>query len=970
MKNLFPLGSRYRLCAMLVASSGLLWSQSSAVGHITGTVRGADGKVLVGALVQAVTPRGTLETRTNESGQFRFVQLVPNRIKVKVNAKGFAEFAADTLVVVNETTTLNVKLHSEASATVVVVAEPADTTDTAQAKTGLVTTFEKIDALPIVGNNFFDRVDQAIVRAPGADLFIIHGVDETQNNFQVDGVDATDQSFGGRSVKMNNDFIDQVQVLSGGISAKYGRFAGTVINTTTKSGGNEFQGSFRLDITDPKWNGVGKLPYYYELYHIPPPGKPKDNHFITQSYTFLGPVIKDTLFFAVAYQTISPLISYATTTNSPDFGGVPYKITQNDTIKDMKLDWQVNTSHRLSASWNEHTAANNNGSASNGYTTTLATLSGPALEKKGYWALGYTGQLRPDLLLDVKYNDTTSRSGGPGTGPTGGDTVPTWLSSSFPYDVLDNGFGSSQPITSHMKNLSANLTWFLQAAGEHQIEAGIQDFHYIRDSAAAKTPSGYVIYFNGYVPGATAPGLANRVLTANNAGATRLESWQAIHGEADTKVDSLYLNDTWKVDKNWSANLGLRYDKYKGDSKPEHNAYDFSALTPRLALNYDLRGDKAHVVFLSAAIYSGQITQGVLGAASVSQTPILNSYVYAGTGGANQGLGTDALTPSGGINWNAWGNGSGAVGQGNPQFTQDPLTNRNVFVDPNLKAPRSRELILGYRHELDGQSFTANLIRRWTDQFIDDIWYGNGMGPGLAKIVIANDPSGRQDYYGLELTYRRTFQNGLSVGGNLTWARTLENQGETNGASSASSPAHNFGNLIPDSQLQPYGPAPNLDRTVMANLDATYQWNLGPGQANVGLIGTYKGKSTPGFPQGFALTPAAVQAQGYAPYYYRQFPELGPQRDPSYYSFDLQMGYQWNLAQKVKPYLKLNVQNVLNQMAPVGRQWSGNVVDAGGNPYPADGTLASNKFLPDPTYGKPGIYQNPRTIQLVVGCRF
>ena len=41
------------------------------------------------------------------------------------------------------------------------------------------------------------------------------------------------------------DAIQEIVVLTGAISAEYGRFTGGVVSTLTKSGGNEFTGSLR-----------------------------------------------------------------------------------------------------------------------------------------------------------------------------------------------------------------------------------------------------------------------------------------------------------------------------------------------------------------------------------------------------------------------------------------------------------------------------------------------------------------------------------------------------------------------------------------------------------------------------------------------------------------------------------------------------------------------------------------------------
>ena len=46
------------------------------------------------------------------------------------------------------------------------------------------------------------------------------------------------------------DAIQETKISTGSISAEYGRFQGGVVNTITKSGGNEFSGSFRISFTN------------------------------------------------------------------------------------------------------------------------------------------------------------------------------------------------------------------------------------------------------------------------------------------------------------------------------------------------------------------------------------------------------------------------------------------------------------------------------------------------------------------------------------------------------------------------------------------------------------------------------------------------------------------------------------------------------------------------------------------------
>ena len=75
------------------------------------------------------------------------------------------------------------------------------------------------------------------------------------------------------------------------ISAEYGRFTGGVVNTITKSGGNEFSGSLRDQITNPRW--TSRTPTQIAAEHA------TLRHFYNKFYeaTLGGFVIKDRLWF-------------------------------------------------------------------------------------------------------------------------------------------------------------------------------------------------------------------------------------------------------------------------------------------------------------------------------------------------------------------------------------------------------------------------------------------------------------------------------------------------------------------------------------------------------------------------------------------------------------------------------------------------------------------------------------------------
>ena len=91
---------------------------------------------------------------------------------------------------------------------------------------------------------------------PNSGQVTINGAFAYDNIFLVDGVDINDNLFGTANSLFVTEAIQETQVLTSGISAEYGRFSGGVINVITKSGGNDFSGSYRLNMYKPSWTSV------------------------------------------------------------------------------------------------------------------------------------------------------------------------------------------------------------------------------------------------------------------------------------------------------------------------------------------------------------------------------------------------------------------------------------------------------------------------------------------------------------------------------------------------------------------------------------------------------------------------------------------------------------------------------------------------------------------------------------------
>ena len=70
----------------------------------------------------------------------------------------------------------------------------------------------------------------------------IYGATSAENQWVVDGVNTTSVYRGTQGKALAAEFIQEVQVSTGGYSAEYGRALGGVVSVLTKSGGNQFHG--------------------------------------------------------------------------------------------------------------------------------------------------------------------------------------------------------------------------------------------------------------------------------------------------------------------------------------------------------------------------------------------------------------------------------------------------------------------------------------------------------------------------------------------------------------------------------------------------------------------------------------------------------------------------------------------------------------------------------------------------------
>ncbi len=244
-----------KLVSLSLLFSSFLFAQSTAgLGGLNGVVNDATGSVIPNAKVtvsnEAKGIRRALET--NAAGIFNVPSLVPaDGYTVRVEANGFTTYELKNITIqVGQNLGLTVNMQVQQAATQVEVSAAAPVVESTKTGVSQVVGTKQIDELPINGR----RVDSFVLLTPSVvpdgtfGLISFRGI-AGGNSFLTDGNDTTNQFYNenaGRtriSSQISQDAVQEFQVLTNGYSAEFGRASGGVINTVTRSGGNQVHGT-------------------------------------------------------------------------------------------------------------------------------------------------------------------------------------------------------------------------------------------------------------------------------------------------------------------------------------------------------------------------------------------------------------------------------------------------------------------------------------------------------------------------------------------------------------------------------------------------------------------------------------------------------------------------------------------------------------------------------------------------------
>src|SRR5258706_2965340 len=232
----------------------------STFGSISGTVADTTGATVADAAV-TLTNVGTAEKRTQPSGTdglFTFVNLFPGEYRIDVEKTGFKHFARTGLSVdVQQTTHVDAALQVGEVTQIVEVTTAAPLLQQETSSLGTVVDQREANELPLNGRNIFNltTITPSVVPQGNTTGTVVGKNPFDFANYQIGGAFANEAAeyLDGQPLNIGyinlplevptQDSIGEFKVQYNNLGPQWRKFAGGVINLSTKSGTNTWHGS-------------------------------------------------------------------------------------------------------------------------------------------------------------------------------------------------------------------------------------------------------------------------------------------------------------------------------------------------------------------------------------------------------------------------------------------------------------------------------------------------------------------------------------------------------------------------------------------------------------------------------------------------------------------------------------------------------------------------------------------------------
>ncbi|AWF82777.1 hypothetical protein BTJ40_19245 [Microbulbifer sp. A4B17] len=941
--------------SLLAISIGATLSISSIslADNTTGTIRGSVLNVAKSDKVRITdVARGiSKDISIGNGGEFRVGSLPPGEYQLDLYSGG--QVTESRSVSVSLGGTVNIALgDSSEMEEVIVQGQRISQVDTGIAESGLVISSDEIIELPVARNldsvtllaPSVSRGDRTFDEFGGGTSFA--GASIAENVSYINGLNTTNFRNGLGYSTVPFEFYDNIQVKTGGYSAKFGRSTGGVMNATTKSGSNEFK--------------FGTSFYYDEETETAPNTFVYDNdqdelNAREANIYASGPIIEDRLFFYALYSGVLKNKEYYGMTS-----GRGYKEETESDFWGVKIDGYITEDHRI-----ELTAFSDERDIVEGIynydseTEQTGDYIGDIVYGRGgfNWIASYIGNLNDDMTLSISYGENTQDRS---EIPENKDASTVYWYNPGRVSIGD-WVGSTVEVGEDTREMfRIDFSWVIK---DHFVEVGIDnETNNLTENTTYSGGEVWRLY--------PELGRARNLIYENV-------------GSFETESTAFYLQDTWQITDDWSVQLGLRNETFTNKNAAGEEFIDVSdQWAPRFSTVWDPTGEGKQKIFANFGLY-------YLPVASNTNVRLAGTELYT-------------------TEWFDW-DGSCLNSDSTPcnlgesdglgYYADGSLKDTKSVVDKNIDPMYQSEYILGYEYIMDSgiqlgvRGIYRNLEVALEDLAIDAavIDYYNSSGTwdaskvdgasvedifgGFHQYVLTNPgndmriyipeqgeyinlsaaqlgyPEAKRQYGAVEFTFKRPFDGRWSLDASYTWGHSWgNNEGyvRSDNGQTDSGLTTNFDQ--PGLIEGGYGDLPN-DRRHTVKAFGTYSFDMGLRLGANFMWQTGRPKNC------FGMHPNDVFAQEYGSESFYCQGELNSRgslgRTDDYWNLDLNAQYPIEFADNQRLLVSLDVFNVFNNDAVLEVEEQGDL----------DGTTEPYDY-----FGRAYYYQTPRSIRL--GLRY
>ena len=958
------------VATILALSSATVFAQGRQSGALSGRLSSADGQPLPGATVTVSSPslQGQRSVVADVNGVYRLAGLPPGDYVVTFEMSGMSSVERRASISLGGDVTMDQQLAIVPVREVVnvrgakpaAVASPAGAFNLRASETSLLPTGRTPFFIAELAPGLTDNT-------PNSTQVTVGGGFAYDNVFLMNGVDINDNVLGQPNALFIEDAIEEVQVLTSGISAEYGRFGGGVINVITRSGGNVFAGAFRLNLTNPAWSVETPFEKSRDT-------KRASKLSPTYEATAGGPILRDRLWYFGGAR-----IERTTTQSAFAQTGTAFTSRNENTRYEGKLTATPSNGHTVQGSFIDN--ATDLRQPALPVSIDPATFTTPSTPNR-LFAASWRGVLGARTFATAQYSQKwwkLENAGGSSTGivdspflTRGTLGVPGGLQYNAPY------WDSTDPEQRDNHQFTASVAQMLSSPrlGTHEVKAGFEHFVSTRVGGNSQTSTGYVFQTDYKLeannrPALDAEGHLIPRFVPNN---SRIQVWLPQRGATiDIATTSLFVNDHWTATPRLTLDLGLRFEAVGSDASGTTQSVSARTFAPRLGGAYDLTGDGRTVLLGTYGHYAGKYNDVQFSRNSNVGNPDRYTAQYIGPAGEGRNF-AEGFNPA------------------NYVAISGTFPTANVFFDDELSSPVTREITFGAARDFRRGWTRATYVWRHPTHFVEDFITidggtttisRNGLSGVFDNSVYRNTDLAERRYQGLD--FQASYRPRAAFTVNSQWTIQLENDGNFEGEA-ANNPAipsliGDYPEILvadrsfPDGRLDDFqrhkvrvwaAYGLNLDRFGRLDLVPLYRFNSGRTYSLVAA-------AVPLTAQQAALNPGYTRLPASQPVF---FGARGSQRFEGAQLFDLAVTYGVPVWHSVRPWIKVEALNVFNNQKLL--TWDTTVAadnagskDAIGLPLaytkgPNFGLATSNANFARPRQGMDG----GRTFLLAAGVRF